>query len=350
MSWRTVLLCFIGALLLYGLFTVGFPFLLAMLLAILLEPVIQALIRYARFNRGMAAITACTLFTGVVLGFMYLIGFKMVSELVQLLKDAPAAFNEAQHFMEHTLIKTQFFFDNLPPYMAVDVQQWIEEALAGVTSNLNSMIVAISGYLIGFAKTIPNLFIFLVVSIIALYLISLCLPKLHQSFLNLFDDMSKAKVATVLLDLRKAVFGFIFAQALISLLTYIVTLAGLLVLRVDYPLAVALVIVLVDILPVLGVSAVLLPWAGYALLTDSVHLAIGLIILYLILLIFRRIAEPKIIGDAVGINALAALVSMYVGFQVIGVVGLFLGPVMIIIYHALRRVGLLKIKFKLDGS
>ncbi|SDC07432.1 sporulation integral membrane protein YtvI [Paenibacillus sp. UNCCL117] len=350
MSIRTVLLCVIGVLLLYGLFTIGFPFLLAMLVAILLEPVVQMLIRYARMSRTAAAITACTLFTGAVLGFFYLVGFKMVSELVQFLKNVPGYFTEAQSFIEDTTVKTQFFFDKLPPAVAADAIHWMEEGLAGLTSNLNTVISGITGYLIGFAKTIPNLFIFFVVFIIALYLISLSLPKLHQSFLNLFDDASRTKMGTVLQDLRKAIIGFIFAQALISLLTYIVTLVGLLLLRVDYPLAIALVIILVDILPVLGVSAVLLPWAAYGLLVGNVKLAIGLVVLYLVILIFRRIVEPKIIGDAVGINALAALVSMYVGFQAIGVVGLFLGPVLIIIYHALRRVGLLKIKFKLDGS
>ncbi len=89
MSLRTILFCALGALVLYGLFTVGFPFLLALLLAILLEPVVQALIKYARFNRIAAAVTACTLFTGLLLGFIYLVGFKMVSELVQYLKKRP---------------------------------------------------------------------------------------------------------------------------------------------------------------------------------------------------------------------------------------------------------------------
>ncbi|GCL70863.1 hypothetical protein [Paenibacillus naphthalenovorans] len=46
---------------------------------------------------------------------------------------------------------------------------------------------------------------------------------------------------------------------------------------------------------------------------------------------------------------MAALVSMYAGFQLIGVVGLVLGPVMVIVYQAMRRVGLLKINIKLEG-
>ncbi|MED4601848.1 sporulation integral membrane protein YtvI [Paenibacillus validus] len=349
MSLRTILFCALGALVLYGLFTVGFPFLLALLLAILLEPVVQALIKYARFNRIAAAVTACTLFTGLLLGFIYLVGFKMVSELVQYLKNAPSYLNEAKLFMENTSVKTQFFFETLPPAMAADVQHWIENGLVALTENLNSIVSAVSGYLIGIARTIPNLFIFFVVFVIALYLVSLSLPKLHQSFLNLFESGSRSKVVTVLTDLRRAIVGFLFAQMLISLLTYIVSLIGLLVLRVDYPLAIALLIIVVDVLPVLGVSAVLLPWAVYSLLVGNMQLAIGLIVLYLVIVVFRRLIEPKIIGDAVGINALAALVSMYVGFQAIGVVGLFLGPVLIIVYQALRRVGILKINIKLEG-
>jgi sporulation integral membrane protein YtvI len=131
------------------------------------------------------------------------------------------------------------------------------------------------------------------------------------------------------------------------MLTYIVALVGLLILRVDYPLAIALLIVLVDILPVLGTSAVLIPWAVYSFLAGNAQLGIGLVILWLVILIFRRLIEPKIIGDAVGINALAALISMYVGFKLVGAVGLILGPIVVIIYLALRRVGILQFNIKL---
>ncbi|CAG7646556.1 Sodium-lithium/proton antiporter [Paenibacillus solanacearum] len=347
MSLRTLIFCALGIVLLYGLFTTGFPFLLAMLIAILLEPVVQALIRYFRMGRLAAAAAACTMFTGLLLGFVYLVGFKMISELIQFWKDAPDYVNEARLFFEDATAKTQLFYETLPDGMAEQAQKWLESGVGMLTDNINSIVAAISGYFVSVAKAIPSLFVFFVVFVIGLYLISFSLPQLHQSFLTLFDKQSRHKVLTVLENLRRAILGFLIAQLMISLLTYVVTLVGLLVLRVDYPLAIALLIIVVDILPVLGTSAVLIPWAAYSILAGNMHLGIGLLVLLLVIMIFRRLIEPKIIGDAVGINALAALISMYVGFQLIGVVGLFLGPALIIVYQALRKVGLLTINIKI---
>jgi sporulation integral membrane protein YtvI len=348
MSLRTLLFCALGVVLLYAMFTIGFPFMLALLMAILLEQPIQWLMKLTRVSRGWAATITCTLFTAGVLGFFYLLGFKMVSELIQFWKNAPGYLNEGKLFFENTSEKTRIFYKTLPAGIAEQMQSWTETGVNTLTENIKEIITAISGYFLNIAKTIPNMFIFFAVFVIGLYLISLSLPVLYQSFLNLFESKSQSKAVSVLNDLRKAIFGFLFAQVLISFLTYFVTLIGLLFLRVDYPLAIALLIVVVDVLPVLGTSAVLVPWAIYNMLVGNLSLGIGLLILLVVIMLFRRLVEPKIIGNAVGINALATLISMYIGFKIAGVIGLILGPVLIIVYMALRRVGLLQINIKLD--
>jgi hypothetical protein len=44
---------------------------------------------------------------------------------------------------------------------------------------------------------------------------------------------------------------------------------------------------------------------------------------------------------------LPALISMYVGFKLVGVIGFFIGPLVIIIYAAMRKAGLFQIKIKI---
>ncbi len=92
----------------------------------------------------------------------------------------------------------------------------------------------------------------------------------------------------------------------------------------------------------------LIPWAVYEYIAGSVFLGSGLVVMFLLISIVRRIIEPKVLGNAVGINALAALISMYVGFKLFGVMGLILGPVAVVVYQAMRKVGLLSFKFKLE--
>ncbi|NHN31594.1 sporulation integral membrane protein YtvI [Paenibacillus agricola] len=347
MSLRLILFGVLGVLLLYALFTIGFPFMLALLVAILLEQPIQWMMRLTRMSRFWAASLTCSLFTAAVLGFFYLLGFKMVSELIDFWENAPDYLNEGKSLLDRTFEQTRIFYQTLPAGWAEQLQQWTEAGVQTLTANMREIVTAISVYVLDAAKTIPNLFVVFAVFVIGLYLISLSLPALYESFIGLFDKESQSKASRVLLDLRKAVFGFLFAQILISFLAYFVTLIGLLLLRVEYPLAIALLIVALDVLPVLGTSVVLVPWALYNMLAGNLSLGVGLLILLAVIMLFRRLVEPQIISNAVGINALATLVSMYVGFKLAGVVGLVLGPVIIVVYMALRRVGLLKLNIKL---
>lgn len=348
MSLRTLVILGLGLLVLYGMFTVGLPFLLALMTAIFLEPINKVLIRQARLNRFAAATLVSTLFTLVAMLLVYLLGTKIVTELVQYWKNIPIYINEAKTYIDNATEQTQLFYNSLPPETADMIRSGLENGLTKLTESLTGLITGISAYFLGVAKSIPNFIIFLVVYVIALYLYSYSLPLLRTSFVGLFEQGSRGKVSDVLDNLRQAIFGFIRAQLILSILTYLVTFVGLIVLKVDYPLAIALLVMIGEFIPVVGTALIFVPWAGYHFLNGNSGLAIAIIVLFFIIVLFRRIVEPKILSDSVGISSLAALVSLYVGFELAGIAGLFLGPVLVIIYQAMRRVGLLNIQIKLD--
>lgn len=151
-------------------------------------------------------------------------------------------------------------------------------------------------------------------------------------------------------NLRTSIFGFIRAQVILSGLTYLAALAGLVILRVDYATVIALLIVIVDILPVLGTGSVLVPWAVISAAMGNYLLAVGLVVLFLFITAFRKMVEPKIIGNSIGLSPLSTLISLWVGFKLVGVIGVFLGPIVLIIYKAMRRVGLLHIKIRFEEA
>ncbi len=348
MSFRMILIMVFGLLFLYALFTVGFPFLLAIVIALFLEPVIKLLMKYGRVNRIWACTVVCTAFMIVLLGVLYLLGLKIISELNVFFRTIPTRIQEATEYIRDASRQTQLFYDSLPADMAEQVQNGFRTGVETLTKALNNLIGDVSGVFFGFARGIPEMLIFFIVFAVALYLFCFSLPTLNQSFLSLFDNKSQPKVEKVLINLRKSIFGFLRAQVVLSALTYGVTLIGLLILGVDYPLAIALLIIIVDLLPILGTGSFIVPWAAYQLITGDIFLGVGLIVLFLVITVFRRVVEPKILGDAVGIGALSALISLYVGFQLVGVVGLFLGPIVVIVYQAMRKVGLLNIQIRLE--
>ena len=45
----------------------------------------------------------------------------------------------------------------------------------------------------------------------------------------------------------------------------------------------------------------------------------------------RQILEPKIVGTKIGIHPIFTLIAMYTGFRIIGVLGMYVGPIILII-------------------
>ena len=344
---RSVILAVLGLAFLYGLFTVGFPFLLAIVIAVFIEPANQMLMRWLRVNRLVAATIMSTVVVLLIVLLLFLIGLKIFTEMAALFQKLPMYIKSASAYIQNDLIE-------MTRGMAGDLldEEQIAELLSGLTDQLTGVISRLADVLgssaFSFAGVLSNLFIFFLVFAVAIYLFSYSLPVLKSSFLNLFAEESQGKVDRVLQDLRNSIFGFLKSQIILSTMTYIITLLGLLILNVNYAMAIALLIIIVDLLPILGTGSFIVPWAIYNAATGNLSLAIGLFILFLVITVIRRVVEPKILGDAVGIGALPALVSLYIGFKLVGVIGFFLGPLVVIVYQAMRRVGLLEFKIRLE--
>jgi sporulation integral membrane protein YtvI len=344
MSLKTVFVIIVGLAVLYLMFTAGLPFMLALLVALFLEPLVQLMMRKLKMNRVVAAVTASTLFTLVVVGLFFLIMVKIYSEVMAFLRNLPKFVEQANLIVQDLLEKTQTAFDELPADVVVTIQN---AADAGVDTLINAL-SSLSRSMFNLAAVVPNMFILFIIFIVALYLMTIGLNSMKQSFLSFFEESSRTKVSDVLDNLRGSIFGFIRAQAILSGLTYLVAFLGLVILRVDYASVIALLIMIVDILPVLGTGSVLVPWAIICLAMGNYLLAVGLFVLFLFITAFRKMIEPKIIGNSIGLSPLSTLISLWIGFELVGVIGVFLGPIVLIIYQAMRRVGLLRIHIRLE--
>ena len=101
---------------------------------------------------------------------------------------------------------------------------------------------------------------------------------------------------------------------------------GLSILHRPYTVLPAFINALVDILPVLGISTVLVPWGIFELIRGNVALGTGLLVLCAIMLLIRQLIEPRIIGKSLGLHPLTTLFAAYVGLQLFGLFGMLLGP------------------------
>lgn len=132
------------------------------------------------------------------------------------------------------------------------------------------------------------------------------------------------------------------SQLLLVAMTIGIVLIGLIILKVEHALVIALCIGLVDLLPYIGSGTVFLPWIIYSAMTGNLSLAIGLGILYIVVLIQRQISEPKVLSKSIGLNPLATLVALFVGLKWFGFLGLVIGPASLVVWQAFRNAGVFR--------
>lgn len=93
---------------------------------------------------------------------------------------------------------------------------------------------------------------------------------------------------------------------------------------------------------ILGTGLVLLPWALVAGVMGNMFLAIGMLALYVVITAIRNVVEPKLVGRKIGLHPLATLISMFVGLQLFGILGMFLFPLLLSLGVQFKRDGLLQ--------
>ena len=207
----------------------------------------------------------------------------------------------------------------------------VSSAVAGISSIL-------TGILSSTVRGIPSFLLFVFVTVISSFYFCFDISVFHGFVRKALPH----KMAAALPDAKKRVLGvvgrYFRAYVLILLITFCQLFLGFGIMRVSYSFLLALVISFVDILPVLGVGSVLIPWAVFSFVLGRWNFGIGLLIIYGCVTVVRQIAEPKIVGGSIGLHPLATLVSMYAGLKLLGVTGLLIGPVTAIIVKSLFDV------------
>ena len=119
--------------------------------------------------------------------------------------------------------------------------------------------------------------------------------------------------------------------------------------NVGYPLLMALLIAFADALPIVGSGTVLIPWAVISAVEGEINLSIALIVLYAIVTVVRQLLEPKVVSNQIGIHPIFTLIAMYTGYKIMGIIGLLIGPIVVIIlkpiFETLINKGIIKTIF-----
>ncbi len=333
-------MCFIG------LSVYFWPFTLAAIIAFSIKPVIEYINKKIKVPRKISAFIVVAL-VYVIIGFiLFLMCTKIIKESIVLIDLIPSMYEKAETLFRTTFSKFKEMNNVLPDVVSTKIYDIGMEVLA----TLSHVIINVLNSIFDFILFLPTLVIYAVVTILATYFFAIDKNMIYN-FLN--ETLPKKWVENFVNIVKKSIsslFNYLKAELILVGISFIELVISFLIIKEPYPFTISIVLAILDLLPVVGIGTVMVPWIIYSGIIGNMEHAIALTIIYGLVLVIRQLIEPKIISNSIGIKPIITLITMYIGFKTFGVIGMILGPIITIILKdvltLVLETGYLKSMFK----
>ena len=319
------------------------PLLLAILISTAMEPLVRMLSGTNRSGEkvrgGLPRKVAVLLVMLIVFTLLITVGFfiiqGVVSELISLAESLPAKIPQWMESLDQLgqQISAQF------PIISTENLASIIQSLSG---HLTESITTIAASAVSFVTQMPAIILFIVFTIMSTYFFSVSRFSIMRNLKRQLPQSWQETAQHLYGTLAKALFGWLKAQFIILCCMVLVMFIGFTILNVHYALLIALGIAVMDALPILGSGLVMIPWIGYQLFFGSLPMGIGLALIYVLLIFTRQSIEPRVVGGQFGLPPLWTMCAMYAGFRLFGFIGLFLGPLTLLLMYNVAKMYLQK--------
>lgn len=317
------------------------PFMLAAIFSLFMEPLVVLLGNRGRVSRAIAVPLAMLLFFGGIGIILTLMVLKLIKEWNDLSMTLPGKLAQLNVFADIWIKKGIIFYGTLPK----TVTDYLRESLHTFSLTLQDWTSNLVGTMLHVVAGVPGAIMILIVSLIATYFFSKDRDKISALWIRMLPEPWGERSLKVTRQVAGAFQAYIRAQIILISITTVISIIGLWVIGSSYAVTIGLIIGFFDMIPVLGPGTVYIPWAAYSFITGDIVLGFQLLVLYLLVMVVRAVMEAKVVAANLGLHPLAVLVAMYIGLKTIGVLGLVVGPIMVIAIQAAIKAGSAVYKF-----
>lgn len=318
------------------------PFVAALIAAVLLNPMVRWLQRQLGGSRQFITLVLLLVLFGLVGATVGLLGYVAGQELVSLVQNWNGLLAKLQSVLDQMEALFARLWSLVPPQLYDSVQTVTEGAMDWLSTATPDLFNRILDYTKDKAMGVPSFVIALVMFVMATYFLTADYPYLRTKAVQNMDDGLLQFLSQVRVTALGAFGGYLKAELLLTVGVFFILLAGFLVTRQSYGLLLALGLAILDFIPIVGAGTVMVPWAVIALFTRDYPTAIRMMVIWGVISLFRRVMEPKFVGDQTGLSPIASLVSIYVGMKAAGVLGMILGPILLLVVLNLAGMGMFR--------
>lgn len=304
------------------------PFLFGGALALAAEPLVKCLNRRLRLPRPVCAGIGISMAFFLLAALLLILCAALIRELGLLAGSLP----DIALTLQNSIALLRSWLLGLSSHAPQSLQPLLQENVQSLFSSGTALLDQTVRYILGLAGNllshIPDSALTVGTAVLSGFMISAKLPRLRRQLLRSIPSARLEQLRTVGKRMGRALFGWLKAQLKLMGVTFALLLMGFFLLRIPNAPLWAVGIALVDAFPILGTGTVLLPWCLIKLLQGDAARAIGLAGIYVTISLIRSALEPRLVGSHLGLDPLVTLVALYAGFQLWGIGGMLLAPLL----------------------
>lgn len=323
------ILVLIGYLFLKYALDIFLPFIIAFLIVAMARPIINKIANHTKISKPIVSIFVLSMllvFSALVLGVILTITIEQVGNIAEGIIEGLSReenfvlviFNSIDKLTERLPFLNNLLGSEQSIYNLV-----IEMLLDGA----KSLSARLTNYLAKMITALPSIVVTLIVFTLALFYFAKDYDKIGNRIIKLLPKRAGNIALIFKNDVLLVVSKYLKSYLILLLITFAELISGFLILGIDNSFVLALIIAIVDMLPILGAGTVLVPWSAIMLILGNYKLAIGLFVLAGITYFSRQFLEPKILSDQMNVHPLITLLFMYAGLKIAGFLGLIVAPV-----------------------
>ena len=288
--------------------------------------------RKTQLKRKTSAILILVLVMSIIIGFLAWGIVSLISESSNLLQNFNTYMEKANEIIQNLLASIDLSKIKIPEEIMNIAQNSFQEFLGTVSTWAKELLTSVLNGI----TSIPTVVIYIVITLLSLYFI--CTDKIYMvdQLEHHFPRKWVKKLAMHIKEITKVLGGYLKAEAILVLVSFFISVVGLYLLKfagfnLPFPLLAALIIGFVDPLPIFGSGTVMIPWAILCAIDGDIKLGMAILVLWIIMSIVRQFMEPRLVSKQIGIHPIFTLIAMYTGFKLIGVLGMLIGPIVLIV-------------------
>ena len=314
------------------------PFIVALLIVLVTNPLVNLLERKLNIPRKIGGPIITILAIGLIVLLFYFLVTVVLSEASDLVKDISDLLKSMPERWEKVITSYESFLDRIGLPTALRNAFDFNRLVTNMTSSL-SKTLDVQNIVSGIVSNASSFLFGFFIMVVATVLLSADYVRIRAFVMRQLSPKHQKTMLNVKAFMKTTVWGYTKTYAIIFAFYFVAMLVLFLVLNVEHAALLSFLIALVDLLPVLGLGIVFIPWAIVCFIGGDVWFGIALIAAYVVLTFVRNLIEPKLIGKQVGIHPFVALLALYLGLKLFGVIGVFILPLAVILLKSEHDAG-----------